>query len=189
MGAQIAQTADVDDSDEIRPDWEAKLNAVKAAAARKASRRIVMRQVGDRLIPIGYTSARAPGTADFSMSVGTDENGSRRRRNGSGRERDLEEVNCSARGSGVCGSTADPPAHDHGSHALVHDRPRRTPAQARRACSWIQGQPARIRHRNANQRRIQFVRRRRHVVFPPSSRNRGFQCQPLHQGQSDFKAL
>lgn len=33
------------DSDQIRPDWEHKLNAVKAAAARKASRRIVMRQV------------------------------------------------------------------------------------------------------------------------------------------------
>lgn len=68
------------------------MNAVKAAAARKASRRIVMRQVGDRLVPIGYTSARAPATADFSMSVGTDENGSRRRRGGSARERDLEEV-------------------------------------------------------------------------------------------------
>jgi hypothetical protein len=35
-------------SDEIRPDWEQKLNAVKAAAARRASRRIVMRQVGAR---------------------------------------------------------------------------------------------------------------------------------------------
>lgn len=34
-------------ADEIRPDWETKLNAVKAAAAKKASRRIVMRQVGD----------------------------------------------------------------------------------------------------------------------------------------------
>ena len=90
--------------DQIRPDWEDKLNAVKAAAARKASRRIVMRQVGDRLIPIGFTSARAPGTgtADFSMSTGgtgtstpvPDENGSRRsrRRTGSERGRELEEV-------------------------------------------------------------------------------------------------
>ena len=68
------------------------MNAVKAAAARKASRRIVMRQVGDRLVPIGYTSSRAPATADFSMSIGTDENGSRRRRAAPGRERDLEEV-------------------------------------------------------------------------------------------------
>jgi hypothetical protein len=32
--------------DQIRPDWEAKLNAVKAQAARRAARRIVMRQVG-----------------------------------------------------------------------------------------------------------------------------------------------
>ncbi|KIR53237.1 zf-C3HC4 type zinc finger protein [Cryptococcus gattii Ru294] len=73
--------------DEIRPDWEHKLNAVKAAAARRASRRIIMRQVGDRLIPIGYTSSRAPGTADFSMSLppiqnggGADESGSSPRR-------------------------------------------------------------------------------------------------------------
>ncbi|ODO03370.1 zf-C3HC4 type zinc finger protein [Cryptococcus wingfieldii CBS 7118] len=84
--------------DEIRPDWEAKLNAVKAAAARKASRRIVMRQVGDRLVPIGYTSSRATGTADFSMSVGADSEGSssipgrRPRRRESNRERELEEL-------------------------------------------------------------------------------------------------
>ncbi|OCF35429.1 zf-C3HC4 type zinc finger protein [Kwoniella heveanensis BCC8398] len=86
--------------DEIRPDWEQKLNTVKAAAARRASRRIVMRQVGDRLIPIGYTSSRAPGTADFSMSVGQNNNndesgaGSRRgsRRRESNRERELEEL-------------------------------------------------------------------------------------------------
>lgn len=32
--------------DAIRPDWEMKLNAVKAQAARRAARRIVMRQVG-----------------------------------------------------------------------------------------------------------------------------------------------
>lgn len=32
--------------DQIRPDWETKLNQVKAAAARRAARRIVMRQVG-----------------------------------------------------------------------------------------------------------------------------------------------
>jgi hypothetical protein len=83
-------------SDEIRPDWEAKLNAVKAAAARKASRRIVMRQVGDRLIPIGFTSARAPGQADFSMSTGGTENAgaepSRGERRRGSRGRDLEEV-------------------------------------------------------------------------------------------------
>ncbi|CED84241.1 Putative Zn-finger protein [Phaffia rhodozyma] len=47
-------------TDEIRPDWEAKLDAVKAVAARRANRRIVMRQVGDRLIPVGVTSSRTP---------------------------------------------------------------------------------------------------------------------------------
>nr|ODN99686.1 zf-C3HC4 type zinc finger protein [Cryptococcus depauperatus CBS 7855] len=83
--------------DEIRPDWEAKLNAVKAAAARKASRRIIMRQIGDRLVPIGYTSSRAPGAAEVSASTGqNDENGPNsrrsRRRESNNRERELEEV-------------------------------------------------------------------------------------------------
>ncbi|KAM5539058.1 hypothetical protein V8D89_007281 [Ganoderma adspersum] len=44
--------------DHIRPDWEAKLAAVRAAVQRRANRRIIMRQVGDRLIPIGVTSGR-----------------------------------------------------------------------------------------------------------------------------------
>ncbi|KZV91088.1 hypothetical protein EXIGLDRAFT_837384 [Exidia glandulosa HHB12029] len=44
--------------DQIRPDWEAKLNAVRAAVTRRANRRIIMRQVGDRLIPVGVTSGR-----------------------------------------------------------------------------------------------------------------------------------
>lgn len=48
----------VDDSDKIHPDWEAKLAAVQAAAARRANRRIIMRQIGDRLIPVGITSGR-----------------------------------------------------------------------------------------------------------------------------------
>ncbi|ORX39787.1 hypothetical protein BD324DRAFT_640943 [Kockovaella imperatae] len=89
--------------DEIRPDWERKLNAVKAAAARKAARRVVMRQVGDRLIPIGYTSARAPGTADFSSSApasgqrsgsgsGSSTPSRRDRRRTGSRGRDLEEL-------------------------------------------------------------------------------------------------
>lgn len=45
--------------DHIRPDWEQRLAAVKAAVARRANRRIIMRQVGDRLIPVGVTSSRA----------------------------------------------------------------------------------------------------------------------------------
>lgn len=45
-------------TDSIRPDWEAKLAAVRAAVTRRANRRIIMRQVGDRLIPVGVTSGR-----------------------------------------------------------------------------------------------------------------------------------
>lgn len=51
-------------------------------------------QVGDRLIPIGYTSSRATGLADFSMSVpqAVEDGGSRRSRRARGREREMEEV-------------------------------------------------------------------------------------------------
>ncbi|KAF8320044.1 hypothetical protein DL93DRAFT_2032844, partial [Clavulina sp. PMI_390] len=51
-------SADVVTIDQIRPDWEAKLNAVRATVARRANRRIVMRQIGDQLIPVGITSGR-----------------------------------------------------------------------------------------------------------------------------------
>lgn len=50
--------ADSSFTDQIRPDWEERLAAVKAAVARRANRRIIMRQVGDRLIPVGVTSSR-----------------------------------------------------------------------------------------------------------------------------------
>ncbi|KAH8117488.1 hypothetical protein DFH11DRAFT_1575320 [Phellopilus nigrolimitatus] len=53
-----ADSAEVVTIDQIRPDWEAKLTAVRAAVARRANRRIIMRQVGDRLIPVGVTSGR-----------------------------------------------------------------------------------------------------------------------------------
>ncbi|CAK5277767.1 unnamed protein product [Mycena citricolor] len=53
-----ADSAEVVLTDHIRPDWEAKLAAVRAAVARRANRRIIMRQVGDRLIPVGVTSGR-----------------------------------------------------------------------------------------------------------------------------------
>jgi len=49
---------DVVTVDQIHPDWEAKLAAVQAAAARRANRRIIMRQIGDRLVPVGITSGR-----------------------------------------------------------------------------------------------------------------------------------
>lgn len=69
--------------DHIRPDWEAKLAAVRAAVARRANRRIIMRQVGDRLIPIGITSGRvvqenAEGSGEGEQHPGG--GGSRRRR-------------------------------------------------------------------------------------------------------------
>ncbi|GAA6058436.1 hypothetical protein JCM3770_006050 [Rhodotorula araucariae] len=48
-------------TDMIHPDWEAKLEAMKATAARRANRRIVFRQVGDRLIPVGISSGRGSG--------------------------------------------------------------------------------------------------------------------------------
>ncbi|KAI0747937.1 hypothetical protein C8Q80DRAFT_1120547 [Daedaleopsis nitida] len=70
--------------DQIHPDWEAKLEAVRAAVARRANRRIIMRQVGDRLIPVGVTSGRvhtistdASGTEN---AEGSGDRGSRRRR-------------------------------------------------------------------------------------------------------------
>lgn len=56
--------------DQIRPDWEAKLAAVRAAVARRANRRIIMRQVGDRLIPVGVTSGRIHPLAGADLAPG-----------------------------------------------------------------------------------------------------------------------
>lgn len=70
--------------DHIRPDWEAKVAAVRAAVARRANRRIVMRQVGDRLIPVGVTSGRvhalSPEDAARAGEVAEGNGGSRRAR-------------------------------------------------------------------------------------------------------------
>ena len=44
--------------DQVRPDWHTKLAQAEAAVARRANRRVIMRQVGDRLIPIGISSSR-----------------------------------------------------------------------------------------------------------------------------------
>lgn len=80
--------------DQIRPDWEAKLTAVRAQAQRRANRRIIMRQVGDRLIPVGVTSGRVHaltedgggGDAEGSRS------GSRRRRRNQGQNPALDRL-------------------------------------------------------------------------------------------------
>ena len=68
--------------DHIRPDWEAKLTAVRAAVTRRANRRIIMRQVGDRLIPVGVTSGRVHALSPEEAAQAEQENngGSRRSR-------------------------------------------------------------------------------------------------------------
>ncbi|KAJ3983128.1 hypothetical protein F5890DRAFT_1414394 [Lentinula detonsa] len=100
-----ADSPEVVTTDQIRPDWEAKLAAVRAAVTRRANRRIIMRQVGDRLIPVGVTSGRVhallPEEAASPTSVSGDNGGgswrSRRRpQGGNGLEQylgqDLEEI-------------------------------------------------------------------------------------------------
>ncbi len=60
---------DVVTTDQLHPDWEAKLEAIKATVARRSNRRIVFRQVGDRLIPVGVTSGRAGDGANATMTT------------------------------------------------------------------------------------------------------------------------
>ncbi|KAF9484942.1 hypothetical protein BDN70DRAFT_871933 [Pholiota conissans] len=84
-----ADSPEVVTTDQIRPDWEAKLEAVRAAVARRANRRIIMRQVGDRLIPVGVTSGRVHAlTPEEAAAAGADASGgsrrSRRRQQGGG---------------------------------------------------------------------------------------------------------
>lgn len=93
--------------DQIRPDWEAKLEAIRAAVARRANRRIIMRQVGDRLIPVGVTSGRVHALSPeeaAAAAAAAENNGSRRGRRRQGNQngpfeqfmgmagQDLEEV-------------------------------------------------------------------------------------------------
>jgi hypothetical protein len=117
--------------DHIRPDWEAKLAAVRAAVTRRANRRIVMRQVGDRLVPIGVTSGRVIEAADGVANAEGGENGSgrRRRRIHGGQDinqilgsvglgglggQDLEEVRETL---DICTQAKPGAAYGHGSHA------------------------------------------------------------------------
>ncbi|KAG9110380.1 SNF1-interacting protein, partial [Ceratobasidium sp. 392] len=97
------QAGEVVTIDLIRPDWEAKLEAVRAAVTRRANRRIVMRQVGDRLIPVGITSGRVVPVNMAGGEAGEASGGSgrrsRRQRNGASGElpmgmtgHDLEEL-------------------------------------------------------------------------------------------------
>ncbi|KAF9050640.1 hypothetical protein BDZ89DRAFT_1098701 [Hymenopellis radicata] len=77
-----ADSPEVVTIDQIRPDWEAKLAAVRAAVTRRANRRIIMRQVGDRLIPVGVTSGRVHALTPEEAAQGEvqDNGGSRRSR-------------------------------------------------------------------------------------------------------------
>ncbi|KAH8833547.1 hypothetical protein DL96DRAFT_1666668 [Flagelloscypha sp. PMI_526] len=92
-----ADSPEVVTTDQIRPDWEAKLAAVKAAVARRANRRIIMRQVGDRLIPVGVTSGRIHALSpEEAAAVGEAEEGGSssrrsRRRNQQGGDNSMEQ--------------------------------------------------------------------------------------------------
>ncbi|KAL1665277.1 hypothetical protein GGF50DRAFT_114344 [Schizophyllum commune] len=87
-----ADSSEVVTTDQIRPDWEQKLAAVRAAVARRANRRIIMRQVGDRLIPVGVSSGRvhalspeeAVSTQEGDQDSGSGSRRSRRRQNQGG---------------------------------------------------------------------------------------------------------
>lgn len=126
-------------SDIIRPDWEAKLAAVQAAVARRANRRIIMRQVGDRLIPVGVTSGRVHAiNPEDAQAEGEGGSGSSRRRRRQQQQQqagqtldqflgsmgmagpDLEEV-CGGIGfmSVEAVSHISSTAHGHGGYALI----------------------------------------------------------------------
>ncbi|KAJ7582820.1 hypothetical protein C8J56DRAFT_791635 [Mycena floridula] len=75
-----ADSPEVVTTDQIRPDWEAKLAAVQAAVTRRANRRIIMRQVGDRLIPVGVTSGRVHPLSLEEAAAEAESGGSRRSR-------------------------------------------------------------------------------------------------------------
>ncbi|RDX48328.1 hypothetical protein OH76DRAFT_1404904 [Lentinus brumalis] len=81
---------DVVTVDMIHPDWEAKLAAVRAAVARRANRRIIMRQVGDRLIPVGVTSGRVHPIAPEEAGAETNESGERGSRRSRRRQQNQE---------------------------------------------------------------------------------------------------
>lgn len=102
-------------SDQIRPDWETKLATVRAQAQRRANRRIIMRQVGDRLIPVGVTSGRVHALTEDGGDAEGSRPGNRRRRRNQGQNpaldrllgqvdiagQDIEEV---SRPNAFCGS-------------------------------------------------------------------------------------
>jgi len=131
-------------SDQIRPDWEAKLAAVRAQAQRRANRRIIMRQVGDRLIPVGVTSGRVHALTEDGGDAEGSRSGSRRRRRNQGPNptldrflgqvdiagQDLEEVSLQVPHATNFASvlTGFLAAYDNGGYATVSRRTRATTA-------------------------------------------------------------
>lgn len=125
-------------SDQIRPDWEAKLATVRAQAQRRANRRIIMRQVGDRLVPVGVTSGRVTALTDDGGDAEGSRSGNRRRRRNQGQNpaldrllgqvdiagQDLEEVRPSNPFSRLTPQCSDRTfaAHGNGGHATFVDR-------------------------------------------------------------------
>jgi hypothetical protein len=83
------QLPHADNTDQVHPDWEARLAAVQAAAARRANRRIIMRQIGDRLVPVGITSGRIHPLSVEGAGPEGDGGGSRRSRRRQQQQQDL----------------------------------------------------------------------------------------------------
>lgn len=54
--------------DTVHPDWNSKLEAALETQARQANRRVIMRQVGDTLVPIGVSSSRTGETLANAVS-------------------------------------------------------------------------------------------------------------------------
>jgi hypothetical protein len=120
-------------ADQIRPDWEAKLAAIQATAQRRANRRIIMRQVGDRLIPVGITSGRVhalpPEEVENAEALGSGSGSRRSRRRQQNADlqqilgqvgmagQDLEEVGC--RSSSTFANTEGCLDDDHGGDEAV----------------------------------------------------------------------
>ena len=52
--------------DQIYPNWQEKVEAVKAAIARRANRRLIFQQVNGRMIPIGVSGS---GNRDLAAMI------------------------------------------------------------------------------------------------------------------------
>ena len=108
--------------DQIHPDWEAKLAAVRAAVARRANRRIIMRQVGDRLIPVGVTSGRVHALpaeeGGAETAEGSSDRGSRRSR----RRQQNQELNQFLGTMGLAGQDLEEVSDKQPSMECVTDR-------------------------------------------------------------------